>query len=147
MDETPRKSKKPSGTRAEWLLETTVFFVDRCLGRRVPEALRKAGFKIECHEDHFADDLEDEVWLPEVGVRGWVVFTKDKQIRKRPAEREALILSGVRLFTLPSGNLTSDQMIEILIQNRLEIGRFLKNNRAPFAARVSSSGVASIKLS
>jgi hypothetical protein len=69
-----KKSKKPSGTRAERLLKEVVFFTDRSLGLGVPQALKDAGYCVERHADHFVDDAPDEEWLADVGARGWVVF-------------------------------------------------------------------------
>ena len=136
-----KKSKKPSGTKAESLLDAAIFFVDRCLGRQVGLALCEAGWKVERHEDHFPDDAEDAAWLPVVGERGWVTLTKDKAIRRNEVERRAVVASGARVFAL-SGNLTSKEMSEILLENKLKIARFLKNYQAPYIARVSRSGVA-----
>jgi hypothetical protein len=31
---------------------------------------------VEIHDDHFPSDAKDEVWLAEVGIRGWIVLTK-----------------------------------------------------------------------
>jgi hypothetical protein len=66
------------------LLETSTFFVDRCLGKSVGIALQQAGLRVEFHADHFADDADDATWISVVGQRGWIVLTKDKAIRTRP---------------------------------------------------------------
>ena len=139
-----RKSRKPSGTKAELLLEASTFFVDRCLGRSVGVALRQAGLQVEFHADHFADDAADETWISEVGQRGWIVLTKDKAIRTRPVELQAVIAAKVRMFRLSSGNMTGEDMGRIFVDNRLKMGRFLKNHPPPFIARVSASGVAMV---
>ena len=65
-----KKSKRPSGTKAEVLLETSTFFVDRCLGKGVVVALHEGGLNVESHSDHFEDDADDEEWISEVGRRG-----------------------------------------------------------------------------
>jgi len=76
-----------------------VFSVDRSLGRHtVARALRAAGALVEVHDDHFAQNAPDEVWLPEVGRRDWAVLTKDERIRYRDAETNAAIAAGVALF-------------------------------------------------
>lgn len=75
------------------------FFIDRSLGSRdVPEALRAAGARVEVHDDHFDQDAEDAIWLPEVGGRGWLVLTKDIRIRRHPLELSALMNAGVGAF-------------------------------------------------
>src|SRR4051794_24051106 len=48
-----RKSRKPSGTKAESLLKSSTFFVNRCLGNGVGFALQNAGLIVEFHKDHF----------------------------------------------------------------------------------------------
>lgn len=136
-----KKSKKPSATKAERLLEQTTLFVDRSLGRQVGLTLRAAGLTVELHDDHFADDTADEVWLAEVGVRCWVVLTKDKAIRRKPWERQVVMEAKVRLFTLPSGNMTGQEMAETFLENRLRMARFLKQQDAPFVAVVSRGGI------
>lgn len=140
------KSKKPSATKAEWLLESSTFFIDRCLGRQLGLTLRERGLLIELHEDHYADDAQDAEWLIDVGSRGWVVLTKDKAIRKKPLERQAVIIAKVRIFSLPSGNYTGAEMTDILLANLLGIGRFLKKHKPPFIASVSKNGVKALLL-
>jgi predicted nuclease of predicted toxin-antitoxin system len=137
-----RKSRKPSGTKAESLLESSTFFVDRCLGRSVGVALREHGLNVEFHADHFVDDAADEDWISEVGRHGWIVLTKDKAIRRRPVELEAVVAANVRMFSLSSGNMTGKEMASVFAENRRRMGRFLKDHPPPFIARVSKSGVA-----
>ena len=136
-----RKSKKPSGTKAESLLEASTFFVDRCLGKSVGVALRQCGLKVEFHSDHFDDDAADEVWISEVGRRGWIVVTKDKAIRRRAVELQAVVDANVRMFSLSSGNMTGEEMASVFVDNRLKMGRFIKGHPPPFIARVTRSGV------
>lgn len=45
----------------------------------------------------------DTAWLPIVGHAGPVVLTRDKRIRSRPLERQALLAHGVRACFLTSG--------------------------------------------
>jgi hypothetical protein len=59
-------------------------------------------------------DASDETWLEDVGAKGYIVLTKDKQIRLNVAERGALVRANVRAFFLTSGNLTGAEMAEIL---------------------------------
>jgi hypothetical protein len=141
MGERPKKSKKPSGTRAEQLLEQSTFYVDECLGRQIVLDLRAAGMLIEAWHDHFPSGTDDVDWLPVVGSRAWVVLTKDKAIRRKPWELEKVITAGVRMFTLPNGKMNGGDMTKMFLDNRLRMGRALNKNRFPFVAVVSSSGV------
>lgn len=92
------------------MTESFEFFIDRSLGRhQVPQALREAGLTVytmaEVYVEQAGQRLKDEVWLEEVGRRGWVVLMKDDAIRRRPAEREALIAGAVRAFCLTNAQL------------------------------------------
>ena len=49
----------------------TVFFIDRSLGiEPIRTVLINAGLFVEIHDDHFARDEEDRIWLRAVGERG-----------------------------------------------------------------------------
>ena len=55
-------SKKRSGANLPSPPERWVFFVDRCLGRRIiPGALRNAGEEISVHDDFFPQDQQTRV--------------------------------------------------------------------------------------
>src|SRR5947209_19499105 len=100
MDAPDARSKKPSTTKEEGPLDGVVFFIDRCLGKAICERLRAAGLTVEHKDDYFPQNTEDEVWMPEVGERGWVVLTRDTRIRFHPNEQRALLASNLRLFSV-----------------------------------------------
>lgn len=77
-----RKRSASSGARRDAAeFGRVVFFVDRSLGKKfVPSALRARGAQVEIHDAHFAPDAEDPEWLMAVGIRGWVVLSKDEAI-------------------------------------------------------------------
>jgi predicted nuclease of predicted toxin-antitoxin system len=117
------------------------FFVDRCLGRRVGELLRQAGWTVEYHDDHFAQASPDVDWLPQVAARDWVVRTKDPHISMRSSEVRAVRLASARVFSLTSGNLTSDEMAELFLNNGPTIHRLLNERPAPFIALIDAEGL------
>ncbi len=62
------QSKKRSDAKPP---DGTVFFIDRSLGvEPVRTKLINSGLVVEIHDDHFARDEEDRVWLKAVGERG-----------------------------------------------------------------------------
>lgn len=91
----------------------------------MPGLLRAAGWSITTLAEHYGipDDerVDDVTWLLLAGGEGWAVLMKDDRIRYRPAEREALIHSGVTAFCLASGNLTAQVMAETLTAHRERI--------------------------
>ena len=108
-------------------------------GKDFAAALRERGFQVELLEDHFRGDVPDEEWLPRVGEWGWIILTKDDQIRKREVERNALLRSGARAFILSSGNIPRDQMISMIVNALPKIQRFVSKNQPPFIARITKA--------
>jgi hypothetical protein len=89
------------------LREPFAYFVDRSLGRRVvAEALQAAGETAHAHDDHFDVNAPDTVWLAEVTRRGWVVLTKDKNIRRNEIERTVIVDAGAACFMLGRGDVS-----------------------------------------
>lgn len=97
------------------MADRPTFYVDRCLGKVVVTALRAAGATVEAHDDHFAQDAPDERWIPDVAERGWVILTKDKNIRRRAGERETVVTAQARIITLTSGNMRGPVMAALFV--------------------------------
>ena len=130
--------KKPSVASLPSPPERLVFFVDRSLGRKViPGALREAGEEVRVHDDHFPQDAKDEVWLAEAGKNRWVVLTKDKNIRYRAAEIQALRAANVRAFVLSArGDLSGTEVSQIFVKALPSIQRLCETTAPPFIALV-----------
>jgi hypothetical protein len=121
--------------------DETVFFVDRSLGTEpIRSELVKAGFIVETHDDHFARDEEDRVWLRVVGERQWVVLTKDQRLRYRPWEIAALRASKARVFVLTAGNLRGIEIAAAFRAALSKVRKVLHSSPGPFVARISQSG-------
>ncbi len=107
-------------------MDSPHFFVDRSLGGvTVPRLLREAGWELTTLAEHYgkpADEAVDDVdWLALAGGNGWPVLMKDAEIRRRAAERAALVNAGVRAFCLASGNLKSADMAGLFIHHQATI--------------------------
>lgn len=84
------------------------------------------------HADHFDVEALDEIWLPEVGQREWIVVTKDQKLQQRRNEVEALVNAKVRAFIFLDGQLPGEvmiAMIQLLMPRMLTI---IKNFPPPF---------------
>jgi hypothetical protein len=101
------------------------FFVDRSHGRhRVPTALRAAGWSLRTHHEIYGERDEgvpDVEWLELCGELDLPVLSKDRRIRYRPAEIEAIRRFGVRVFVLTSGSLRADEQAARFERSRLRI--------------------------
>jgi hypothetical protein len=108
------------------------FFVDRSLGKSIVEGLRAVGLTVHSMADVYGDEqaqrLSDEVWLRDAGNSGWIVLTKDDAIRRRPAERDAMIDAAVRVFCLTTAQLRGAEQTERFVQNR---HRIIRQTRKP----------------
>lgn len=112
-----------------------VYFTDRDLGKQFPARLREAGLQVERHADHFEPSTPDEVWLPEIGRRGWVALTHDENIRYKPNELAAVMRHGVALLVV-QGRAPFPQLAEWFVQTLPRVEAFLADHRPPFIAKV-----------
>ncbi len=112
-----------------------IFFTDRDLGSLFPRILSDAGIHVEKHDDHFPHNTPDEVWLPKVGGYGWFVVSRDKRIRYRHNELNAVMLAGVGLF-LVVGHSNHRTLAENFVSCIHKIDRFLTKHSPPFIAKV-----------
>lgn len=52
----------------------------------------------------YAQDVEDIVWIPEVAAKGWIILTKDRNIRRDTLELQVTLNANAKLFTLGKGH-------------------------------------------
>jgi predicted nuclease of predicted toxin-antitoxin system len=122
------------------------FFVDRCLGKKVGIRLREIGVTVVFHDDQFPQTAKDSEWIPVVTASGWVILTKDKNIRRVGGEREDVLKAGARIFTLTSGNMSGQQMADMFIRNIDEIERIANASTPPFVYIVRENGCEPIQI-
>lgn len=118
-----------------------VFFIDRSLGRhKFISILEKEGLKAEAHDDHLPITATDEQWLELVGRNGWIAVTKDRRIRYRSLEMQALLESGVRTFLILGKDKSADELARQFLKASNKIHQILTNNKGPFIAKIYSDG-------
>lgn len=94
--------------------------MDRSLGARtVAAVLRSSGYEVVVHDDCFALDTADDVWLREAGKRGWVVLSKDDYIRQGAKIRDQSRRSAVAQFFKQWGG-TNKKKVGRLLEGRTE---------------------------
>lgn len=111
------------------------FFADRNLGRTTAAQLReRLGWTVHLVGDVFendAQDVEDEQWIAYGCARGWVLLTKDKNIRFRRHEISALTPDGF-LFCLSTGRLDIEGQVDRFVQAAPSIVRAARAGRPGF---------------
>lgn len=116
-------------------------FIDRDLwSRRLDAALREAGIPFVAHRDRFKHDTPDVDWIAEVGRQGWIVLTRDQEIRRRPNELAAVRAAGIHLFALTSGNLSAAETADLCVAAWPTIQRAVARNKAPAIFSVTRGG-------
>ena len=68
-----------------------------------------------------AQRVQDVEWIALATDNGLVVLCKDDHIRRRPAEREALLQGNVKAFCLTNAELTFDEQASCFVENRFRI--------------------------
>ena len=101
---------------------------------------------VHLHDDHFPQNADDELWLTEVGKRGWIVLTKDKWIRRRALERDALLAAKLKAFCFMSGNVSFDDMAKIIVDALPAIRKVVETNNRPFIAGIYRDGAVRLIL-
>ncbi len=136
-----RKSKKRSGVSSRLPPDEPTLFLDRSLGKHIiADRLRSEGMKVEVHDDHLPADAPDEDWLALVGRNGWVAITKDRNIRYRAAEIDAIRVHSARVIVIRMKNASGSDLAELLAKGRRRIARFAARTTAPFVARMYGNG-------
>ena len=126
--------------------EPPVFFIDHCLGtEKVAERLRREGVEARVMtEEGFPESAEDVAWLPIVASRGWAILTKDKRIRRRAIERDAIVASGAGAFILVAGGLGGDGVADAFVRALSTMIRIWHTRSRPFIATVTAQGRVSV---
>lgn len=102
------------------------FFLDRSLGRKaLPGLLRADGWDLVTLAEHYGvpadQQIADTEWIQEAANQGWPILMKDKRIRHRRAEIDAVVAHKARCFVITRGDLTSEEMANRFISNKLAI--------------------------
>jgi len=129
--------KKKSTTRSDTSLKSLdlyTFFLDRASeSKTLHEALKVMGAQVELHREHFAQEEGDQVWLPEVCQRGWVVISHDQF---NELEKQAIRNAGGRAFLIVAGDATGAQKAAMVTGALRRMLRILQATPAPFIAKV-----------
>ena len=145
MSASRRRSRKRSVASSKQPPEQRALYLDRNLGKHViADALRDAGFHVEVHDDHLPIDAPDEDWVELVGKKGWIALTKDKNIRYRFAELDAIKTHKARVVVIRAKNVTGNELGELVVKHYEKIQRFSSIHKAPFVAGIERAGKLSL---
>lgn len=134
------RSKKPSDT---WKLREAQYqiFLDRNQGSKImPDLLRKAGLRIVCHDDEFADDrTPDPIWIKHCAAKDWLILTGDKAIETDPINRQAVIDHKAKVFLLDENCSRALEWASAIIVGRRKLVEVAHANDGPFFASIKKN--------
>lgn len=122
-------------------LASLTFFLDHQIGRyTVASHRRSAGAKVEVHLDHFPGDAADSDWIPKVAERGWILITKDQNIRRNPPERAAYETSRLRGFVVTGKDMNGNDLGQLLARCLPGMVRRTAGRPGPLLFAISRGG-------
>ena len=116
------------------------FFLDNNLSPGLAKGMKAFGEDVVHITEIFADDTDDPDWLPHIGSEGWILITRDKRIRYRPAEWTALKEHGVGAFFMGGKQRSRCQLIQQLVRNWPRMKELAGKTQVPFAFQVPPTG-------
>ena len=117
------------------------FFIDECLGGDILAAvLRQEGVDVKLARSEFPEGTRDADWLPVAGQRGWIVLTKDRHIRRRELEIQALVRARVRAFVLTTADLTGPEQAAVFVRALPKMLRICQSTKGPLIGAIGGKG-------
>ena len=127
-------------------LDDFILYLDENLDNCQPiiACLVASGVQFRRHRDFHPRGTLDEIWLPFVAERAWVVLTKDKRNRFNEIERDAVRRHRVREFYFGSGNSTGAEMAEALEKAIPEMKKISRIYDPPVVGSVTRLGTVTV---
>jgi predicted nuclease of predicted toxin-antitoxin system len=117
-------------------------FIDRdAWSRTLGGALAAAGIEFVPHHQRFGPATPDAEWLEVAGREGWIVLTRDKNIRRRPNELAAMKSANVVMFVLSQGNLSAAETARIVVGAYPRMLRTARGARRPAIFSLTRGGI------
>jgi hypothetical protein len=82
----------------------------------------------------------DEDWLSVAGANNWIALMRDKKIRRRPLELEALRVSGVAAFVFTGGQATAKETADAIVPQLTKFANMAISEPRPFLYTFGKAG-------
>lgn len=118
-----------------------MIFIDRSIPKSVAAALQMVRDDVEWLEPRFPHHVKDHEWMREAGAHGWLCISRDKHIRTRPGERQALIEHRVGLFYLTQKQaLRKWDYLKLIVLTLEQMEEAFRTTERPFLYAVGRTG-------
>jgi predicted nuclease of predicted toxin-antitoxin system len=115
-------------------------FFDENLGKHLAHGLKGFGEDAIHLTDVYAKGTPDEKWLPYVAEKGYVLFTRDKMIRRRPQQLTLIKKHKIGAFFLGGKTMDRWNYIRQIVMAWHKIEATVKKETPPFAYQVNMHG-------
>lgn len=88
----------------------------------------------------------DDVWIPQVAERGWLIITRDSRIQEHRAEIAAVRDYGAKMVALSSKEAGSTWLQLEVVMSQWRRIEALADADGPFIQRAFRSGLSAVKL-
>ena len=95
---------------------------------------------VELHADHFTPDSKDDQWMPQVGIRGWILIGHDGNHHARPAELSAIRQYQMGCFYLWGRHARTWQKMLCFLRSYEAILEAIETTPRPFIYRIAKDG-------
>ena len=118
-----------------------MIFIDRSVPKGVASALKAVRDDVRWLEDLFPHNTKDMDWLAAAGINGWLVICRDKRIRTRPAEIQAIRDHRAGCFcVVQKQDPTRWEYLKLLAGTLDEMLRLYGSTQRPFIYEVRRDG-------
>jgi len=123
-----------------------IVFFDRDIGTSIPKALIELHFdrqfhEMHYHQQHFPSDSQDDIWLPQVGLRGWTVIGHDSQHHIKESEISAIKQYNIGCFYLWGAEAKRWEKMQCFARAYRRIVEAEKTTPKPFIFQVDRKGI------
>lgn len=119
----------------------STFFFDNNLSPLLAAGFRGFGEDVQHLRDAFPASTKDVVWIPQVAASGWILVTRDKRIRTRPLEAEALTRAGLSaFFFVQKRDPDLWGWVQLIVRRWREMQQLAERERRPFLFAIPERG-------
>jgi hypothetical protein len=104
-------------------------------------ALRTEGYRIELHDDHFAQGTQDPFWIRRVAERRWVILTCDRNIARKEPERSLFSAAPTHTFILYAlSHVQREQRVPLVLEVLPKLSALIASDAPHGIYRVHTDG-------
>lgn len=120
-------------------VDSPVLFFDRDVGTALPRALAVLGLptRVECLQNHFPSDSQDDQWMPVVGARGWILIGHDRMHHRRIPENSAIQQYEMGCFYLWGAQAPRWEKMRCFLNAYERILEAIATTQKPFIYRIN----------